>query len=514
MPNTFHVAARAIGSALSGLLLLNCSGLPSTTGRSETRAVSAASGPLKSAASSFNVRYRGQSGIRPIRSGPEALAARVALAAAATRAVDAQYYIWHEDASGRRLACALLRAADRGVRVRLLLDDLGSSAKDENLLLLNRHENIEVRLFNPITNRSAKMLGMLADFGRVNHRMHNKVFVADNQLAVVGGRNIGDEYFAADEAMNFADFDVLAAGPVVGELSQSFDSFWNSPLTINIADLAGVRQAAYDSFERLRHQLEDRVKSAAADARLEGHSKAIASEIRGGLGSFVAARAKAVGDDPGKASGTSKEVKSLAGQVRPVLLGAEKRVILVSPYFVPGNAGVELLAELCRKGVEVIVLTNSLASNDVPLVHAAYRRYRKPLLSAGVRLQEFKSIVPKDSTVASLFESSTAGLHAKTFTFDDRTFYVGSMNLDPRSIRWNTETGVIVDSPELAEELTRKLLGVMESQSYRVELRGKRLVWTGKDEGHAVIWETEPNTSKGLRFKTWLLGLLPLEKHI
>ncbi len=514
MPTNLRSFISRCGCALPAALLAACAGLPSTEGRPETRAVPASSsGGKLDSLRSFSSKHTRQSGIRLIRNGPEALAARLVLAASASRALDAQYYIWHNDASGHRLARELLRAADRGVRVRLLLDDLGSTASDESLLLINQHPHIDVRLFNPVTSRSAKILSALADFGRTNHRMHNKAFIADNQAAIVGGRNIGDEYFGSDEEMNFVDFDVLAAGPVVGEISESFDRFWNSPYSIGIAEMAGSPSSP-EPFDILRRRFEERVENEPVNARVQRAQQALAADLRQGRLNLTPATAKVVGDDPDKVKGWAADGTNMAGQIRPVLLQSENRVILVSPYFVPGKAGVETLAQLAAKGVEVIVLTNSLASNDVPAVHAGYRRYRKPLLRAGVRLHEFKFSLPHAVAGGLLPGSSTAGLHAKTFSFDARGFFVGSMNLDPRSVRWNTETGILVDSPGLAEQLTHRLLEVIERQSYRVELRGNRIVWTGMENGQAVTFESEPKASRGLRLKTWLLGLLPIESQI
>jgi putative cardiolipin synthase len=435
------------------------------------------------------------------------------LAAVAEESLDIQYYIWHNDASGRRLAGELLRAADRGVRIRLLLDDLGSSASDQSLILLNQHPNIEVRLFNPIINRGAKMLGMLRDFGRTNHRMHNKAFIADSQAVIVGGRNIGDEYFSASEEMNFADFDVVAIGSVVGEMSKSFDEFWNSPLSITISELAPQKPNA-EKMAEMRAVFETKVKTDGVDARLESTRRTLADEFRTGRMKFTAARATAVYDAPSKVGDSKWEKTNLASQVRPTLMNAKRRVVLVSPYFVPGQRGVETLGKLVASGVDVILLTNSLASNDVPAVHSGYQRYREPLLRSGVRLHEFKAVQPQAAVDTSLFTTSKAGLHAKTFVFDDQTFFVGSMNLDPRSIRWNTEIGIIVESPELAAELTQRLLKVIDTQAYRVELEEGRLVWTTSENGQPVVFETEPHTTRAQRFKIWLLSCLPLEKQI
>lgn len=505
---------RWVVAVASALLLAACAELPTTEDRPPSRAVAASSpGGLSGSLRSFASRHAGRSGIRLVRGGPEALAARLVLTERAVSALDAQYYIWHNDASGRRLARELLRAADRGVRIRLLLDDLGSTASDESLLLIDEHPGIEARLFNPVAQRGAKILGALADFGRTNHRMHNKAFIMDNQAAVIGGRNIGDEYFGSDEEMNFADLDVIATGPVVEEMSESFDRFWNSPYSVGIAELAGSLQPP-DSFEARRRRFEARVENESVNGRVLGHQKALVGDIRRGRLALTAAKARVVGDDPEKLKGGAADGVNMAGQIRPVLLQSEKRVILVSPYFVPGKAGVETLAQLAAKGVEVIVLTNSLASNDVPAVHAGYRRYRKSLLRAGVRLYEFKSGPPDDAAGGSWLVSSKAGLHAKTFTFDDRVFFVGSMNLDPRSVRWNTETGLLVENSELAVQLSLRLLEVIGRHCYRVELREGRIIWTGVENGRCVTFESEPDCSRGLRLKTWLLGLLPLENQI
>jgi cardiolipin synthase C len=486
----------------------------STAGRSETRSIKpSSSSRLSEALRPYSVKIEGTSGILPVKGGPEALASRLALAGAAEQTINVQYYIWHGDRSGKRLAAELLRAADRGVKVRVLLDDLGSSAKDEGLILLDHHKNVEVRLFNPVPNRAAKLLSMIANFGRTNHRMHNKAFVVDNQAAIVGGRNIGDEYFGADEEMNFADFDVVAAGPVVRELSTSFDAFWNSPLSITIQAL--TKSATNDEiFAANRTRLESDLNGPEKDPALEEAKRSYADKLLGSRLAWHASNAKAVYDDPAKASGSDASFRSLSSQVVPAMQSCERQLIMVSPYFVPGRDGVARLAELCRKGVQVVILTNSMASNDVPIVHSGYREYRKGLIEAGVSLYEFKTAAPLVRSGTGISATPKSGLHAKTFTFDDKTFYVGSMNLDPRSVKWNTEAGVLVDSPELSARLSRDILHTIENHSFHVTLVNGKLTWTSLEAGVKTSVEIEPQSTRWQRVKSVLLGWLPLEKQI
>lgn len=468
---------------------------------------------LAKALKPYSLRSKGKSGILSVKGGPEALASRLALAGAADQTIDVQYYIWHGDRSGKRLAAELLRAADRGIRVRVLLDDLGSSAKDESLLLLDHHENIEVRLFNPVPNRAAKLLSMVANFGRTNHRMHNKAFVVDNQAAIVGGRNIGDEYFGADEERNFADFDVVAAGAVVRELSTSFDAFWNSSLSISIQAL--TKSAAKEEvFAVMRAKLESSLSGPEKDPVLERARRSYANKLLGSRLAWHPSHAKAVYDDPAKASGSDATYQSLSSQVVPVMQSCERQLIMVSPYFVPGREGVTRLAEMCRKGVRVVILTNSMASNDVPLVHSEYKNYRKALIKAGVNLYEFKTAAPLKLSGTGISATPESGLHAKTFTFDEKAFYVGSMNLDPRSIKWNTEAGLLVDSPELSASLSRKILHIIENHAFHVTLADGKLKWTSLEAGILTSVKVEPQTTRWMRIKSVLLGWLPLEKQI
>ncbi len=494
-------------------LLGACAGLPKTDGRPISQAVrETAATDLGRAVRPFVSAHPQESGFHPLGEGADALDARLGLAGMARRSIDVQYYIWHSDESGKRLVAALLAAADRGVRVRVLLDDFGTSAKDENLLALDSHPQIEVRLFNPITTRTARLLGTVFDFGRVNRRMHNKAFIADNEVAIVGGRNIGDEYFGAHHEVNFSDFDVAAVGPVVREVSQSFDAYWNSRSSIGITALTRERSTS-EQRAALRATLGKRGTGGAAFAK----------ELRRGRVDFMPGRAWVVADGPEKVTTATEDTSSHLAPKLLALVGTTRReLLIVSPYFIPGKDGIARLTELRRRGVRVVVLTNSLAATDVAAVHAGYQHYRKEMLRAGVELYENKPTGgwgPRAGRLRRILKgglrgSRRASLHAKTFTFDERLIFVGSMNLDPRSIRLNTEIGILVDCPELATLFTRLILRDLEGNAYRLELVGDHIEWVTTENGKPVRFTSEPQTSGWQRFTVGVVSLLPLEGQL
>ena len=336
--------------------------------------------------------HPGQSGLHALPDGHEALAARLALADAAQRSLDVQYYIWNKDMAGKVLLEHLFRAADRGVRVRFLLDDLGTAPSDAVLLAIDSHPNIEVRMFNPVALRSPRMLGMVVDFGRINRRMHNKSFTADGQVAIVGGRNIGDEYFGASETMNYADLDVVIIGPVVHEVSDEFDLYWNNRSSIPITALARQKTTP-EQFAAMRAALTAYDTTAERSAYAESvRDSEFVRQLRNRNVSYFWGRATIVNDHPDKvATSAAKTETHLAPQLREVVDATKRELFLVSPYFVPGKKGVELLAGVHRRGVRVVCITNSLASTDGVAVHSRYQLYRKPLLQAGVELYEMKT---------------------------------------------------------------------------------------------------------------------------
>lgn len=469
---------------------------------------------------------RTPSGVHLLYRGPDAFLARLVLADAAERSIDAQYYIWHGDTTGRVLIAALLHAADRGVRVRLLIDDVGSAANDMNLLLLTRHANVEVRLFNPIASRSTRMLGLLFDFARTNRRMHNKSFTVDNQVAIVGGRNIGDEYFGARTDVNFGDLDSLTIGAAVADVSSRFDAFWNSPLVYAIQDLTTARSddAAYakalTDLEAFAQQQRDQRYAQ------EVRNNDLATQLRAGHVLFTGGSVQVLADDPAKVERPGEDMsKNLMPQLMPEFAGMREQVVMVSPYFVPGAEGVGALRRLKERGIRVRVLTNSLASTDEPSVYSGYAKYREALLEAGVELYEVNPDATRDELRARRAAAdddaphgsgrSRAALHAKTLVVDCRLFFVGSMNLDPRSAFTNTEIGIVVDAPAEAAHLCGVLDDVL-AHAYRVELRraetgGSRIEWSGLEDGREVRYTSSPKTSAWQRFKSTFYGLLPIE---
>ena len=402
--------------------------------------------------------HPGQSGLHALPDGRDALAARLALADAAQRSLDVQYFIWNKDLAGKVLLERLFRAADRGVRVRLLLDDLGTMPSDATLLAIDSHPNIEVRMFNPVALRSPRLLGMIADFGRINKRMHNKSFIADGQVAIVGGRNIGDEYFGANEAMNFADLDVAVIGPVVREVSDEFDLYWNHQASIPIAALSRQNTTS-EEFAAKRATLTSFNSTAEYSAYAESvRDSEFARQLKNHAVSYSWGRATIVSDHPDKVlTSAAKTETHLAPKLRQVVDATKRELFLVSPYFVPGKQGVELLASVRQRGARVVVITNSLASTDGVPVHSKYQLYRKSLLRAGVELYEIKPSAGQQGRRSGGFRgpsgSGSAGLHAKTFAFDRRIGFIGSYNLDPRSSKLNTEMGVLFDCPALAKRL-------------------------------------------------------------
>ena len=471
-----------------------------------------------------------QSGIHLLPRGPDAFLARLALVEAADKSLDLQYFIWSPDMVGKLLMAAVLRAADRGVRVRILIDDIGSMAKDETLLVIDQHPNIEVRLFNPAANRSARNLWKLTDLSRVNRRMHNKSFTADNRVTIVGGRNIGDEYFEASAALDFADLDALVIGSAVSGVSARFDRYWNSPVVYGISELHKHQPTSED-----RTRIAEALREFENAQRGQSYTQAmrdsqIAQEILAGRVVYQPATISVKADDPIKVEKPGADPsKNLMRQLAPEFGEVRDSLILVSPYFVPRKAGVQVLRDLRARGVQVTVVTNGLGSTDVPPVFAKYKKYRRPLLEAGVKLYEVNPAAGRNGSTKSIDTAhggnapATAdpptALHGKILVFDCHEFFVGSMNLDPRSAMINTEVGLLVDSSEVARQLCGGLDEVFPLRAYRLELRkkpdgGTRIEWIRVDQGREERLTEEPRTSSWQRFKSWLYSLLPIESQM
>jgi putative cardiolipin synthase len=471
----------------------------------------------------------GESGFHLLHGGHEALAARLALAQRATHSLDVQYYLFHNDTSGKLVAAALLAAAERGVRVRMLIDDIDTADKEVGLATLNAHPNIQIRLFNPFQTRSTNLLvkgwHALRDSTRLNRRMHNKAFIADNQLAITGGRNIGDEYFDAHHDLAFVDLDVVAAGPIVDALSTSFDAYWSSDAAVPASALP-VDPADLRLQRASRYLQQFRTVQLGSDY---GRALTMADPIPALLGGrlpWVLAPADLIVDPPEKARGPANPTsKLLIGQLAGLWIDPRQRAVIVSPYFVPGPMGMAYFRYWRHQGVQIDVLTNAFAASDVPLVHAGYANYRTPLLAAGVNLYELKPVAePTGGRLRDLSAgSSRASLHAKTFVFDDEHVFIGSFNFDPRSARLNTELGLVIHSPELARQVTAIAADAMRPErSYRprlvLEQDGaavtSRLQWHDVHDGAARVSDEEPETSPVQRSLLRVLQALPIEQHL
>jgi putative cardiolipin synthase len=457
----------------------------------------------------------GTSGIYPLPDALEAFAARILLARAAERSLDIQYYIWRNDMTGTMLFDALCDAADRGVRVRLLLDDNNTPGLDPILAALDSHPNIEVRLFNPFVIRWPRAIGYVTDFFRLNRRMHNKSFTADNEATIIGGRNIGDEYFqaAAEGSLIFADLDVIAVGPVVKEVSRDFDRYWASESAYPADRLlppAGPEEIAH---------LGDAVAAMENDRNAGTYAAAIkqtslAQQVLEGSLEYEWVPTEMVSDDPAKGLGRSAPEDLLTHKLREITGAPQRELELVSPYFVPTAAGVEAFAALANQGVRIRILVNSLEATDVDAVHSGYAKRRKPLLEAGIELYEMR-LVPAEADedgTAGRFNSSASSLHAKTFAADRRQVFIGSFNFDPRSRNLNTELGFIVHSPDLAKRMADTFDHDIPATAYEVNLSDSgELYWTERQDGHVVRHDTEPGTTRLQRAAVWFMSVLPIE---
>jgi len=452
--------------------------------------------------------HPGQSGVFALQEGLDAFAARVLLAGAAEHTLDVQYYIWHHDMSGTLLLEALHRAADRGVRVRLLLDDNNTAGLDPWIAALDAHPHIEVRLFNPFKHRHWRVLDYLVDFARVNRRMHNKSFTADGQATIIGGRNVGDEYFGAGQDMSFVDLDIIAVGPVVEEVTRDFERYWTSGSAVSAVNvIAPADESPTVDIEAAAQRVEHDpvgVKYIHAVARAPFVRDLLDGNLR-----LEWASVHMVSDDPAKGLARAPDDRMLWKRLKEIMDSPKRELELVSPYFVPGADGVNELTGLARAGVKITVLTNALEATDVPAVHAGYAKRRKPLLAAGITLYELKRLPGGRSARGSgLFGSSASSLHAKTFAVDRTRLFVGSFNFDPRSARLNTEMGFVIDSPALANVVATACTQRVPEMSYKVSLtESGALQWTNGNQR----FTSEPGTSMGRRLLVRVLALLPIE---
>ncbi|HEU4799132.1 MAG TPA: phospholipase D family protein [Gemmatimonadales bacterium] len=515
MKRRLRLAAIILLAAVGAVQLTRFPTLPSLEDRVASQAITATDGTrLGQAAATMVSAHPGESGMVPLRDGLDAFATRALLANAADSSLDIQYYIWRADLSGTMLAEALVRAADRGVRVRLLLDDHVTAGLDPMLSAMDAHPNIEVRLFNPYRHRGFRYLGYLTEFGRLNRRMHNKSFTADNQATIIGGRNVGDEYFGAGDAegMLFADLDVLAIGPVVYEVSRDFDRYWASESAYPVGALLPAAKPEDVSREaaaaRSRTHGVDRDEYMAAVAEQE-----LVANLLAGTQEFDWSEISLLSDDPAKGLGRAPPESHLWPQLQAAMGRPQREMQLVSAYFVPGESGSEYLAELASSGVAVSVLTNSLEATDVAAVHAGYAKRRETMLEGGVALWEMK----RDAAMPTgngrrLGGSSSSSLHAKTVSVDRERVFVGSFNFDPRSSRLNTELGFVIPSPMLAAGVADVFTNDVPARAYRVMTDSAGdLAWHELRGDSTAVHTEEPGAGFWLRLGVGFLALLPIE---
>lgn len=494
----------AIALALVAVLFISHQAPPTWTSTPSTASQVATSSPITQHFDAQLQAHPAQSGIYPLQTGKDAFVARLGLAQTAQKTLDVQYYIWHDDITGRLLLQQLYKAAERGVKVRLLLDDNNTKGMDTLLASIDVHPNLEIRLFNPFMQREHRLLAYGSDFDRLNRRMHNKSMTADGIATIVGGRNIGDEYFDAGTGVMFADLDVLAIGQAAVDVSTDFERYWTSQ---SVYPMTQIITASPDTFDTTPS--DDEHTQSYLQALTESD---IVRHLQTGDLPLIWAKTTLISDDPAKGLGQAKSTDTVIAHLAPIMDSTQSELTIVSPYFVPTQDGTDSLSTIAKAGKQVTVLTNALSATDVAPVHAGYAKYRKALLDSGVHLFELKpNATVHTSDHGGLFDSSGASLHAKTFTVDNQRLFVGSFNMDPRSAKLNTEMGLLIDSPELATALNQGLKAHQDTATYQVMLNDNQLSWQTRENGQTITYDTEPNSSIIKRAFVVVYALLPIE---
>ncbi|RZL88281.1 MAG: phospholipase D family protein [Variovorax sp.] len=515
-------AGQLVGHVLAAVLSTGCASLPQDVQRPPSAVPADVSGTrlaqvVRASAAGEDAAL---SGFRLLPDGDHALDARLALARRAQMSLDVQYYLIAGDEVGRRFLRELRDAAARGVRVRLLVDDLHASGSDALLAGLAAHPNVEVRLFNPLPVRSGtparRVLLSLHEFERVNRRMHNKLFIADASLAVVGGRNIADDYFKRGEASNFIDMDMLASGPVVRELSALFDRFWNSEQAYPARSL--LRESEPTNAARLRFgsATEGLHRDLPVTPVDRYGVRSVAAQLDTGRLEQHFAPARMFADGPEKASvedAPARDAAALEGALQ-AMRAARSEVLIATPYLVPGPRGLAMIQKARAKDLRVVIMTNALAATDEPLVHWGYARYRDEMVRLGVELHELSPTLGRDAMAHGEGGSSLGRLHAKLAVIDRRQVLIGSMNMDRRSMRSNTEMGLLIDSPALVAEVSQTLQRDRDTSTYRVRPRAKPsgIEWVAREADREVVHRAEPDASWALRLKLGLMSLFVAEE--
>ncbi len=516
---------------LAAAVLAGCATLPPGADYPRERSVALATPQQTALGKAFAGRlseHAGLSGFRLLPAGTDGFVLRAEMAASAQRTIDVQYFIFQTDDTGKLLLDELLEAADRGVRLRILLDDLNLTGPNAQITKIAAHPNVEMRLFNPTFYRGGfsplRATEFVLDWSRLTYRMHNKLFLVDNMIGIAGGRNVGDEYFSTSKDFEFGDFDVFTVGPTVKRLSASFDAYWNSSLAIPVRALGSAPDAK--ALEKYRAELDEHRE---LNSDVEYMRRVAAGDPLGkivsGKDPLVWARAEVLYDSPQKEKVENGELdgRLLRQRLLESIRNVKNELLIVTPYLVPGPEQIALLRDLRARNVRIRILTNSLASTDVPAVHAGYRKYRVPLLEMGIDLYEVRTELGKPTVRGAKLKGDEAdgfALHAKVFTFDRSKVFIGSANFDHRSFRLNTEVGLIIESPQIAQQVAQRFDAITQpANSYQVMLEhgadGKpTLAWHTEEDGEAVVYRKEPGDEPMRELAVDLLSLLPIDSQL
>lgn len=507
-PNPENTVADANNDAEENTGLLN----PSNTNRSNKN--------LVAAISEQNDIHPELSGYHPIVTGANAFASRSILTGMAARNIDVQYYIWHNDQAGQLMLKDLWEAAERGIIVRLLLDDFNNSAEfDQHLLRFSSHPNIAVRIMNPLMHRKLQALNYVTGLPRINRRMHNKSMIFDKQITIIGGRNIGNEYLSNDQNSQFADLDVLLIGKVVADIDNSFNSYWSSPLSFDIETLATPDKNATKDFlvglDKLEEEEKSNSSSSLAVYKNAIEDSTIDEDLINKQVPFRWTNMQFLSDDVGKLTKSVPSDTNLVQQLRTLLGSPSEKLTIISSYFVPTRDGVDTLVRLADSGIDIKILTNSFDATDVTAVHSGYSQWRPKLLRSGIKIYELKSTASEEKRENKLWRArsqSSTSLHAKTFAVDDHQVFIGSYNVDPRSANINTEMGVIISDDELAQQLHEALSDDLLNQAYEVKLSdNNKLQWHTIENGETIIYDSEPRVDFTDHIWLKIMSWLPID---
>jgi cardiolipin synthase C len=508
----------SLQAQIAGIVLLcltACSSIPTDYPRQDSHAAPAsADSNLGAIALQWMGNHGKESGFLGLPNGTEALGARLRMMEAAEHSIDAQYFLLKPDRAGALFVGQMLLAADRGVKVRFLIDDIFTPGLDKELTLLSSHPNIQVRLFNPMGDRSFKYGNYLLDFKRANRRMHNKSFTVDGALSIVGGRNIAEEYFELQQDVVFDDYEVMAIGPVVSAISSAFDQFWNSDLAVPMEAFAV--EVDPGELNLWRTQVKKTADSSAQGDYARAVNSSLVVDLMADRVEPVPARAVVVTDSPEKlqAAVGTRELATMAAELGQRFDQAQKEIVIITPYFVPRTAGVEVIEGLLARGIRVVVITNSLASNNHTAVHSGYARYRKRLIKAGAELYEIKADEVGDWEDRE-GHPELLTLHTKAAIIDRETVFIGSLNFDPRSLDINSEMGLFISSDTVGAEVYDMVSESMGGVTYRVIVNDKdQLRWVFDHQGKHEVLDKEPLTTWGRRFSAGFYRILHIEGQL